>query len=190
MGLLLDHVFSKNLSAVGPEMPGLDFLSSCDLIVFAIPTQSMRSVLSALDLKNVSPLPLLVFVNKGIEQGSNSLPLEVIEDVCGPEIANVATVLVRLSTISLSVTHVRADLVLDLSQSGPSFSQEIVQRMPTQVSVASHSVDHAERTGTASVILHHFVSLTRLAFVSSHLSQTSFPLLVSSCALKSQESPG
>lgn len=35
------------------------------------------AILRQLDLTNVSPLPLLVFVNKGIEIGTNQLPLEV-----------------------------------------------------------------------------------------------------------------
>ena len=52
--------------------------------------------MSKLNLQKVSPLPLLVFVNKGIETGSNKLPLEVIEEVCGSEIARVSTFLVSL----------------------------------------------------------------------------------------------
>lgn len=38
----IDHTFSENLKAIGPELPDADFLSSCDVIVFALPTQSMR----------------------------------------------------------------------------------------------------------------------------------------------------
>ena len=40
--ILIDHVFPDNLRALGPEIPNADFLATCDVIVFAIPTQSMR----------------------------------------------------------------------------------------------------------------------------------------------------
>jgi hypothetical protein len=39
-------------------------------------------------------LPLLIFVNKGIEQGTQALTLEIIVDTCGPELAKVSTFLV------------------------------------------------------------------------------------------------
>lgn len=51
-------------------------------------------MLAALSLKLVKPLPLLVFVNKGIETGTNQLPLEVIAEVCGEDIAHVSSFLV------------------------------------------------------------------------------------------------
>ncbi|KDE02643.1 hypothetical protein MVLG_06802 [Microbotryum lychnidis-dioicae p1A1 Lamole] len=120
---LTDHEFSANLTAIGPEPPTTEFLQECDVIVFAIPTQSMRSVLKPLKLESIKNLPLLVFVNKGIEIGTNKLPLEVIEETCGPEVARVSTFL-----------------------SGPSFAKEIVKRQPTQVSVAALSEEHATRT--------------------------------------------
>lgn len=120
---LTDHIFPKSLTALGPALPNSTFVQSCDVLVFAIPTQSMRSVLASLSLEKLNPIPLLVFVNKGIETGSNKLPLEVIENVCGTEVARVATFL-----------------------SGPSFAKEIVRRQPTQVSVASSSVEHAQAT--------------------------------------------
>jgi hypothetical protein len=38
---------------------------------------------------------MMIFVNKGIEVGTNALTLEIIADTCGPEIAKVATFIVR-----------------------------------------------------------------------------------------------
>ena len=73
-------------------------------------------------------MPLLIFVNKGIETTSRALTLEIIADTCGPEVAKVATFL-----------------------SGPSFAKEIVRRQPTSVSIASLSQEHAER---ASHVFH------------------------------------
>lgn len=54
------------------------------------------TVLDSLHLDALPParLPLLVFVNKGIETGTNKLPLEVIEEACGKEVAHVSTFLV------------------------------------------------------------------------------------------------
>lgn len=121
--LPLDHIFPKNLRALGPDIPNTAFLSSLDVLLFSVPTQSMRSVLISLKLHEVKPLPLLVFVNKGIETGTNKLPLEVIEEVCGPSIAQ--------SSVFIS---------------GPSFAAEIIKRQPTQVSVASHSISCAQAT--------------------------------------------
>ena len=42
-------------------------------------------------------LPLLIFVNKGIEVGSNALTLEIIADTWGSDVAKAATFIVRLS---------------------------------------------------------------------------------------------
>jgi hypothetical protein len=39
-------------------------------------------------------LPLLIFVNKGIETDTNALTLEIIADTCGKHIARVSTFLV------------------------------------------------------------------------------------------------
>ena len=136
---LTDHVFSKNLKAVGPEFPSFEDLQLYNVIVMAIPSQSMSSV-----LKQIVPLfelkkeksPLMVFVNKGIEIGTCFLPIEIIEKECGKEIARVSTFL-----------------------SGPSFAKEIVQRMPTQVTIASFSAQHAEQ---ACEVFHqgHFLTFS------------------------------
>lgn len=39
-------------------------------------------------------MPLMIFVNKGIEVGSNALTLEIIADTCGSEIAKAAAFIV------------------------------------------------------------------------------------------------
>lgn len=41
-----------------------------------------------------SNLPLLIFVNKGIEIGTQALTLEIVADTCGHEIAHAATFIV------------------------------------------------------------------------------------------------
>lgn len=39
---LTDHVFSDNITAIGPELPGTDVLQAVGVVLFAIPTQSLR----------------------------------------------------------------------------------------------------------------------------------------------------
>ncbi|KZT05835.1 NAD-dependent glycerol-3-phosphate dehydrogenase [Laetiporus sulphureus 93-53] len=126
---LQDHVFPESITAVGPEFPSESIIRHVDVLLFAIPTEGVRETLTALkprlDEKN---LPLLIFVNKGIEISTHALTLEIIVDTCGPDIAKVAAFI-----------------------SGPSFAKEIVERQPTSVSVASLSKKHAER---ASQLFH------------------------------------
>ena len=45
-------------------------------------------------------LPLLIFVNKGIEIGTHALTLDIIADTCGPEVAKIATFIVSDIEIS------------------------------------------------------------------------------------------
>lgn len=49
-------------------------------------------------------LPLLIFVNKGIEVGSNALTLEIIVDTWGSDVAKAATFIVRLSAFFCQFT--------------------------------------------------------------------------------------
>ncbi|KZV74910.1 glycerol-3-phosphate dehydrogenase [Peniophora sp. CONT] len=126
---LTDHAFAKKIRAIGPEMPDATFIKGIDVILFAIPTEGVRSTLEKLRSSlDPATAPLLIFVNKGIETSTNQLTLEIIADACGKEIARQATFL-----------------------SGPSFAKEIVRRQPTMVSIASLSNEHAER---ASGIFH------------------------------------
>ncbi|KAI0322165.1 glycerol-3-phosphate dehydrogenase [Amylostereum chailletii] len=126
---LKDHSFALKIHAIGPELPDERFIKGMDVILFAIPTEGVRSILTNLRPRlDVAHLPLLIFVNKGIETSTNALTLEIIADTCGKEMARVSSFL-----------------------SGPSFAKEIVRRQPTMVSVASLSETHAER---ASAVFH------------------------------------
>ncbi|KAJ7631217.1 glycerol-3-phosphate dehydrogenase [Roridomyces roridus] len=124
---LPEHNFSKNITAVGPELPGADFLHGMDVLLFAIPTQFLRENLTilnrSLNIDGNTKLPLLIFVNKGIEVGTNALTLEIIADTCGASVARAATFI-----------------------SGPSFAKEIILRRPTSVSVASMTEAEANKT--------------------------------------------
>ncbi|KAJ7040373.1 glycerol-3-phosphate dehydrogenase [Mycena alexandri] len=131
---LPEHDFSKNITAVGPDLPDGDFINEMDVLLFAIPTQFLRQNLTILNrsLKDKAKLPLLIFVNKGIEIGTDALTLEIIADTCGADVAKAATFI-----------------------SGPSFAKEIVRRRPTSVSVASFTEAEAKK---ASDLFHqpHF----------------------------------
>ncbi|KZO95949.1 NAD-dependent glycerol-3-phosphate dehydrogenase [Calocera viscosa TUFC12733] len=122
---LTDHTFLQSITAIGPEFPDAEILNHVDVILFAIPTQGLRETLVKVraGLNSKEQLPLFIFVNKGIEVETQELPLEIIADTCGVDVARVATFV-----------------------SGPSFAKEIVRRQPTTVSVASLSPEHAQRT--------------------------------------------
>lgn len=51
---------------------------------------------------DIDHLPLIIFVNKGIESGTHALSLEIIADTCGKEVAKVCTFIVS-TVISSSV---------------------------------------------------------------------------------------
>jgi len=130
---LKDHEFPKTITALGPDFPSKEILEEMDVLLFAIPTQFLRENLRILRPKlNIEHMPLMIFVNKGIEVGSHALTLEIIADTCGPEIAKAATFI-----------------------SGPSFAKEIVDRQPTSVSVASFTEAEADK---AALLFHqpHF----------------------------------
>ncbi|KAF8078822.1 glycerol-3-phosphate dehydrogenase [Lyophyllum atratum] len=130
---LREHQFPANITAVGPELPSKDLMDTMDVLLFAIPTQFLRENLTILHPQlNAMKMPLLIFVNKGIEIGTHALTLEIIADTCGPDIAKAATFI-----------------------SGPSFAKEIVERQPTSVSVASFTESEANK---ASALFHqpHF----------------------------------
>jgi hypothetical protein len=141
---LTDHVFSENITAIGPEIPGADILRGVGVVLFAIPTQNLRyarpifpfelsrrltsplverEILGKIhDIFDSQNLPLLIFVNKGIELGSHALTLEIIVDICGPEVAKVSTFLVGSSLIFRRVPALK--LTPCTGQSGPSFAKE------------------------------------------------------------------
>ncbi|OJA16154.1 hypothetical protein AZE42_00024 [Rhizopogon vesiculosus] len=131
---LKDHHFSTNIHAVGPEIPSKESMKQMDVLLFAIPTQGIRIETNRETLIKLQPnfdrenLPLLIFVNKGIETDTQALTLEIIADTCGSAIARAATFI-----------------------SGPSFAKEIVRRQPTSVSVASLTESQAKK---ASEIFH------------------------------------
>ncbi|KAL5533965.1 hypothetical protein ACEPAG_425 [Sanghuangporus baumii] len=126
---LQDHVFPDTITAIGPDLPSAKTIASLDVLLFAIPTEGLRELLTELHPRlDPNNMPLLIFVNKGIEISTHSLTLEIIADACGPEVAKAATFL-----------------------SGPSFAKEIVRRQPTSVTIASFSNLHAER---ASQVFH------------------------------------
>jgi glycerol-3-phosphate dehydrogenase (NAD(P)+) len=91
-------------------------LAGAELVVVALPSQAVRSVLEA--ARPALPDVPLVIASKGIESGSWMLLTEVVADVLGPAAARRALVL-----------------------SGPSFALEVARRLPTNLVVAAE--DHA-----------------------------------------------
>ena len=87
-------------------------LAGAELIVVALPSQALRSILA----RAAGSLPAvpLVIASKGIEPGTWMLLTEVVADVLGPEVASRTLIL-----------------------SGPSFALEVARRLPTNVVVAA-----------------------------------------------------
>ena len=125
--------------------------------------ETLRVLRASLDVNN---LPLLIFVNKGIEVGTNALTLEIIADTCGVDIAKAATFIVRFFqshsvsrlTAVYSQGHPSRKKVghsLNSSLSSSSDLIAVVQRQPTSVSVASFTELEAVK---ASALFHqpHF----------------------------------
>lgn len=67
-------------------------------------------------------MPLLIFVNKGIEIGTHALTLEIIADTCGPEIAKAATFIV--SDLEQHITNAYAFVIWSVCP----FSQGLLLR--------------------------------------------------------------
>lgn len=65
-------------------------------------------------------MPLLIFVNKGIEIGTQALTLEIIADTCGPDIAKAAAFVVSAFSFMVVIRHNPS------GKSGPSFAAESV----------------------------------------------------------------
>jgi len=91
-------------------------LTDAELVVLALPSQALRSVLDS--ARGLLPEVPLVIASKGIESGTWMLLTEVVADVLGPAAARRALVL-----------------------SGPSFALEVARRLPTNLVVAA--VDHS-----------------------------------------------
>jgi glycerol-3-phosphate dehydrogenase len=106
---------------------------------------------------NFDNLPLLIFVNKGIEASTQCMTLEIIADELGPEVAKAATFLV-----SKSAAHRRSLDDSDLTPSPDRRSQKkvrfetehikrltkdfaVVRRQPTSVSIASLTLERAQK---------------------------------------------
>eukprot|EP01100_Stratorugosa_tubuloviscum_P004597 TRINITY_DN2152_c2_g1_i1.p1 TRINITY_DN2152_c2_g1~~TRINITY_DN2152_c2_g1_i1.p1 ORF type:complete len:376 (-),score=144.26 TRINITY_DN2152_c2_g1_i1:102-1229(-) len=121
-----DILLPENIKAVSEITK--EFLNEISVIVLAIPTQHMRVVLKMLKDLELSTKQLIICTNKGIETETFLLPNAILSDVLGKEIASKSCFL-----------------------SGPSFACEIVQKLPTAVSVAC---EDAERASWAQQVFH------------------------------------
>lgn len=86
-------------------------LTTCELLVLAVPCQSLRTVLQLL-APQLSPATILVNAAKGLELGTGLTPSAVLTEVCPHLIPRFAVL------------------------SGPSFAQEVVRGKPTAVVLA------------------------------------------------------
>lgn len=99
----------------------IDF-SELEAIILAIPTQSLREVLTKIKPHHQEH-NLLICAAKGIEVNTAKLPSDIISDVFSKDVAHEMAVL-----------------------SGPSFAVEIAQNQPTGVTAASKNYKNALKT--------------------------------------------
>ena len=102
-------------------------LRSIDAVVLAVPTQHLRQALKPF-AGSITSDHLLISAAKGVEQNTLHFPSAIIQDVLGKEIAERTVIL-----------------------SGPSFAIEVIQQLPTGVSVASKD---SNRAAAAQRIFH------------------------------------
>ena len=99
-------------------------VSHADIIIVAVPTKSMREIGAQLNALIHQP-KLIVHVSKGIEPDTQKRITEMLAEEIRPEARRALVVL-----------------------SGPSHAEEVVQRHPTTVTVASHDVEAAKEVQT------------------------------------------
>ncbi|KAG8736182.1 hypothetical protein FRC10_009578 [Ceratobasidium sp. 414] len=143
---LIDHVFPDGIEAIGPDLPSAGLMEEIDVVLFALPTQALRQVLQELHPRMPqNKIPLLIFVNKGIETGTQALTLEIIAETCGTEVAKASTFLSGPSFAKESEFF--GDILGTLySTRHSSGTRLVIKRQPTTVSVSSLSLSHAQRT--------------------------------------------
>ncbi len=101
-------------------------VAGCELVVFAVPSSSMRAVAREA-VESISSESLVVSTAKGLEPESHKTMLVVLTEELGAE--------ERITVLG-----------------GPSFALEVLQEMPTAVVIAGKSAEHTQR---AADIFHH-----------------------------------
>lgn len=102
-GKALFFVLSQNTKDVSFLKKGEKIGKETDVLVLAVPTKAIRSVLSFVNAKK---MPIIINASKGIEEVSHKLPFQIIEEVLGKEVDY-------------------------FSLMGPGFSEEVLKKAPT-----------------------------------------------------------
>lgn len=115
---LQEFTLSERIKATGDMAEALD---GADVVTLAIPSQSLRGVLTSTRLPEVP----IMLAAKGIENESLMTVDEVVSDVLGSD--------VQARTLALS---------------GPSFAREMMQREPTAVALACRDLKLADEVSS------------------------------------------
>lgn len=107
---------TADLSAALAHVGGHD-AGDAPLLIAACPVAGLRPLLEQL---KPYPIPNIVWLCKGFEDGTGLLPHQVVQEVLGERVAGAAL-------------------------SGPSFAQEVARGLPCALTVASESVELRER---------------------------------------------
>jgi len=106
-GTALHYIIKQNIADVSFAEKG-KAIELADVVVLAVPTQSLRSVLE-LNKDMLKSIPI-INTAKGIEQNTHMLPFQIAQDVLGKDISYYCLM-------------------------GPSFAEEMMQDMPTLVNI-------------------------------------------------------
>ena len=185
---LKDHQFSTHITAVGPEFPHRALIDKIDVLLFAIPTEGVRYVFvqpgtvfagaannksSRSNLAGLKPalnydrLPLMIFVNKGIEASTQCMTLEIIADELGPEAAKAATFLV-------SHTCGEVSMVLILTSSP---GRRLQKKVRFQLRFKRADEDHRSHPSPTHLRVHRIINTRAGAKSSGGFSPAMVPLV-------------
>lgn len=114
---LTEFELCKNIYPTSSQ-DDIDFQNLHSLVI-AIPTQYIRSTLATFKDK-IRPGTFIVCASKGIEIDSGAFPGQIIQETLGKDISS-----------------------YKVSLSGPSFAIEVAKKLPTAVSIASETREHA-----------------------------------------------
>ena len=88
----LSRIWKLSYSQFQPKDFGTDVMFHADHTIDYVYSETLTKLKPSLD---GAKLPTLIFVNKGVEIGTQALTLEIIADTCGQGMAKAAAFLVR-----------------------------------------------------------------------------------------------
>ncbi len=116
-GNALYSVISQNTSSVS-FLGKEEFSENQDILILAIPVQSIRSALKFVSFAQRKKI--IINTGKGIERGTHKMPEQIVKEIMGDDVEYYSLI-------------------------GPSFAQEVVDKMPTLVNIAYNEFSDTQK---------------------------------------------